>query len=313
MGLLLGLIVLVFVAMLFSLLVDKRFSFSKERVSLSRLIEEEKHELQVSRKRLEEASRHWTSNCEPLLGQDRSFAKVAAEIGASEKRIKELQERRRELAAEVQAATDKFANYRSRYRLQVRSEATGESAPELRSRSGRIYRNIVIRAVSAAGMEIRHDEGNSRLSPEELDPSWRERFQWDGSETADHLAEERERARQHHQFVEKGNSKPPLPLQRKAKNRSGKKRAPADEEVEELRQALMDARRKLNEVEGEAIQARAAERSSRGRSVPGSLETWGERAARFEASGVKLRAQSMRARQRLAAVAPGDALLQIRD
>jgi hypothetical protein len=48
---------------------------------------------------------------------------------------------------------------------------------------------------------------------------------------------------------------------------------------------------------------------NRGRSVPGSLETWSERAVRMETASVRLRSQYMAARGKLAALAPSDSLL----
>jgi hypothetical protein len=48
----------------------------------------------------------------------------------------------------------------------------------------------------------------------------------------------------------------------------------------------------------------------RGRSIPGSLETWDDRVKHLEASSAKFREQYLAARGRLAAASPDDELLR---
>jgi hypothetical protein len=216
------------------------------------------------------------------------------------------------LVAAVSAAADQYGSYQDRYRQQVRGEGMGEKMAELRSQSGRIYKNVTVSKVSAAGIEIRHDEGVSRLLPEDLDPSWDERFQWDQEEMARLLQQERSRENRHGESVDKANAKAQLPAPKPASRRKPpKEKDPEDAKLEELRQAVVDARDRLNDAQAEVARARMEAVSNKGRSVPGSLETWSQRAARLETSSAKLRAQYVSARGALATVAPNDALLKI--
>ncbi|QJE97221.1 hypothetical protein [Luteolibacter luteus] len=315
-GMLVGMIVLVFAGVFFSLLADKRFSFSKNQSSISQTIEEEKLELENVKRELEGARADWKREYEPRTGQEELIATITRDSQASRRRLETLGEERDAAAEEAKRVADAFAEYQGRYRQQVRAEAAGEKVGELTTRGGRTYRDVTIWRVSAAGAEIRHSEGSTRLSPNELPVTWNDRFQWDKAELAQHLDEEREAEEQHKQFVDSKNN-PPEPPQKT----SGKKPKPAkpDEDpeylarVEVLRQAVIDTRLKLNQARTEANRARYEAASGKGRSVPGSLETWAERARRMEASSAKFHAQYMAARGKLASVAPNDYQLQVQD
>ena len=316
-GLLVGIIVLVFAGIFFSLMADKRFSFSKNRNSISGLIAEERQELENLKIQLAKTRDEWSRDYEPLLGQGDSLVKLTGDCKASRRRLEALEEERDTISAEVKAALGAFSDYQGRYRQQVRSEAVGEKIPELTSRSGRVFKNVMIAKVSAAGIEIRHEEGSSRLLPDELAPSWNERFQWDDGELELHLKNERIRENRHSKFVDDGNKVETLPPPAKPPKKKDKKDKEEenvnDVRVEILRQAVIDTRQRLNQTRTEASRARMEARSSKGRSVPGSLETWAERATRMEAASAKLHAQYMSARGKLAAVAPNDPQLQTQE
>jgi hypothetical protein len=66
----------------------------------------------------------------------------------------------------------------------------------------------------------------------------------------------------------------------------------------------------LGKAEEELARARAGSQANRGRSVPGSLETWAEKVKRMESLSAKFREQYVAARAKLAAAAPDDPLLR---
>lgn len=315
-GMLVGIIVLVFAGIFFSLLADKRFSFSKTRNSLSHVIEEEKLELENLKRELERTRDHWVRECQPRTGQGDLISTFTRESRAGSRRLESLTAERDAAAGEMKRASEDFAEYKGRYRQQVRADAVGEKVAELTTRSGRTYRDVTIWRVSAAGAEIRHSEGSTRLSPDDLPPTWNERFQWDKGEQAQHLNDEREAEEQHKQLVENKNI-PPEPLKKPSDKKDKKGKSAEDPEhearVEILRQAVVDARMRLNQAKSEANRARYQASSGKGRSVPGSLETWAERARRMEASSAKYHAQYMAARGKLASISPNDHQLQVQD
>ena len=311
-GFLVGIIVLVFAGIVFSLMADKRFRFSSNKISLEERIAEEHHDLEVCKTRLETARQHWRENCEPLAAQGTSVQSAAAGLKAGEVRLAALREEKEGIAAGLSAATLALDDYRSRYRQQVRGAAAGEQIAELKSRSGRIYKDVTIRKVSVTGMEIRNDQGISRLLPEDLDPAWHERFQWDRDEAAKSLDEEKARQDRHNQLMEdsRDDDPDPIPVVKPSKPGKTKEADPAEAKIQSLREEVIEARSRYRNAQSEAMRARSeASGSPRGRSVPGSLETWGDRAKRLESATVKLRSQYMAARGKLATLAPRDALL----
>jgi hypothetical protein len=66
----------------------------------------------------------------------------------------------------------------------------------------------------------------------------------------------------------------------------------------------------LGKAEEELARARAGSQANRGRSVPGSLETWPEKVKRMESLSAKFREQYLAARAKLAAAVPDDPLLR---
>ncbi len=317
MWLLIGLIVLVFSGVFLSLVADKRFSFSKGRETSERIYREEQQRQEHLKASLKEARADWERRCVPLLGQDEAMAGLAAEAGRLEAKAGRLREQCETLEAAVADAENSLFDYRSRYRMQVRASAAGEELGDFRALDGKIYKNARIRRVSATGLEIRHDEGNSRFLPSELEEIWNERFQWDEAELEAQLKAERERERRHHESFRRKKKTPPR-VAAAGRGKKAPREKPAVDEaeqqrIEELRQAVIETRRRLSQVESEAVRARTEARTSKGRSVPGSLETWAERTARLEAAREKLRAQYISARGKLAAVAPGDSLLRLQD
>jgi hypothetical protein len=314
-GFLVGIIVLVFAGILFSLMADKRFRFSNNRISIEDQVAEGANELADAKTRLENLRKTWRESYEPLASQGNSAQTAAAAVKAGEARLAALREEKTAAAAAVSAATLAFDDYTGRYRVQVRGAAVGEKLPELKSRSGKVYKDVTIRKVSAAGIEILHEHGNSRLLPEDLEPSWHERFQWSRAEVLKVLEDERLRQERHNQLVDgggddanppgKGSGKP------KPKDKDKDKAEPEDSKLQDLREEVMQTRNRYLAAQNEAIRARSeADGYNRGKSVPGSLETWAQRASRLEGVASKLRGQYMTARGKLAALAPRDSLLQ---
>ncbi len=311
-GFLVGIIVLVFAGILFSLMADKRFSFSSSKISLEQQIAEEKTELESVKARLESARKHWREECEPLSGQGSAAQSIAAEVKANTARLAALPAEKDAAKAELSAATASFEDYRSRYRQQARAAAVGEHLDELKSRSGKVYKDVTIRRVSSTGLEIRHEHGPATLQPEDLDATWQDRFQWSREEIAKARDEQRANQERHDQAVggsrEDDAGKPASPAA--APNVNPATASPGGEKLQTLREQLIEARTRYRTAQSEASRARIeASGSGRDRSPPGSLETWSQRATRLESAASKLRGQYMTARGKLSAAAPGDALL----
>jgi predicted nucleic acid-binding Zn-ribbon protein len=298
--LLLGSIVLVFAGIGFSLLVDKRFKFSSGQASLERSLADERAHLDKLQIQLEAARERWTTEIEPLAGQADDIESAAKIVREGMRRIDDLRGFRFDLEAGIAAEKEAFADHRAAFRQGSRAAAAGEKHDEIKSRGGRTYRDVTITRVTAEGVEISHAEGVSRLRPEDLDPSWQERFQWH--------PEERNPA---------GSTIQPAKVAEEAVARepalpAGQElaRQAAEKKLAGLRRDLAESLRYLGKAEAELSRARAEAEANRGRSDPGGLETLEERVVHLEASRAKFREQYEAARGRLAAAAPEDELLQ---
>lgn len=309
-GFLVGIIVLVFAGITFSLMVDKRFRFSSGRISLEQSIADESHRLQDLRRQVEQDNERW-KEYQSLQKQGPEFSVLQESLLSTTARLRELRESRVALDAAVTAERAALVDYRDRYRKQVRSVAAGEKIAELQVRGGKTYREVTIRRVTPAGMEIGHSQGISRLRLAELGDAWIERFQWDPEEEAHVLQQERKVAERHEKSLadsmerrrEENPRKPVL-----SREKAG--RLQVSKELAALRRDVTETKRHLERAEMEADRARAEAVTNRGKSVPGSLETWDEKAARMQSASEKFRARYVAARGRLATVAPDDALLR---
>ncbi len=310
-GFLVGIIVLVFVGIGFSLMVDKRFKFSSSRISIEETLAAEAHELEAARHRLELAKEQWKKESHPRSGQETELASAKERAGTSDERLKSLKERRAVIEEERKLASAAFEEYQARYRKQVRAEAAGEKLAELASRGGKIYTDVTIRRVTSAGLEIVHSHGPIRLQPEDLDSSWHERFQWDPEEVEKALIQERASEEKHRKSVDKAESARRIePVVVKPLSKEKQAAEEADKKLAFLRREVIDARGHMNKAELEADRARQEAQMNRGRSVPGSLETWDAKARRLDGLSAKFREKYVAARGRLATVSPTDSLLQ---
>jgi hypothetical protein len=313
-GFLVGIIVLVFVGIGFSLVVDKRFRFSSGKAELQQTITDEKHQLDTLRRQTDFARKGHQEKSQPLMDQPAELEKVKLAASTSAGRVKELREQQAALKDSVEADKSAFAEYRATFRKQARQAAAGEKLAQLEVIGGKVYRDVTIRRVTSAGMEVVHSQGVLRLSPDDLGDSWHQRFQWDAEETAETVHGEKAAADQHEKQVEKQlqGRQEPVKQEKPEPELSPEKLAKqeADKKLASLRREVTDAKRRLERAEMEASRARSDSMSSRARSVPGSLETWGERITRLESATEAFRSQYMAARGRLATVAPDDSLLR---
>ena len=104
-GLLVGVIVLVFTGIFFSLLVDKRFKFSSSQASLQESVTEEANQLEAVRERLDAATERWKKEGLPLSGQEADLKKASKAAKSTKIEVAALLERQAAAAAELSAGS----------------------------------------------------------------------------------------------------------------------------------------------------------------------------------------------------------------
>lgn len=302
-GFLVGIIILVFAGIFFSLLADKRFKFSSGKASLEESVSDGKRHIAKLEAQLEASKELWKKRVQPLERQPEALMAAGDQARESASRLVSLRQRLKTAEAELLAVEEGFRAYRDQYRMQVRLAAIGEELPELKSRGGRTYSQVTVTRVSADGVDFKHSQGIGRLAPDDLEESWRERFQF-------HPEEQPKKA--------PPVVKAPVVVTVQPAGRPGDaKVVPAPDPKEDaekrlaaLRRDVSEALRFLQKAERELSRAQSEASNSKSRSVPGSLETWDEKVKRMESLTEKFRGQYVAARAKLATVAPADPLLQ---
>ena len=297
-GLLVGIIVLVFVGIGFSLMVDKRFKFSNGKADMEAAIKDEGGQLEALRRQTEIARDEYEVKIR-RANQPALLDKARQEVSSTGDHIRELRTQQVDLKKEVEAEKAAFAEYRASFRKQVRQAAAGEKLETLQVTSGKVYQGVTIRRVHAGGMEVSHSQGSLQLRPEDLPDSWRQRFQWG----ADEFAAAPPKPKTEEKLPPKG--------QQPVKQDHGKPSQPEkpSKELGNLRRDVSEAKRRLDRAELDVSRVRKEAETSKVKTVPGSSESWDERITRLEAGSEVFRGQYMEARGRLAAVSPDDAVL----
>lgn len=312
-GFLVGIIVLVFVGIGFSLVVDKRFTFSSGKAEVERTIAEEKLQLESLRQQTEYLRKDYEEKSRPLIDQPAELEKLKLAVSSGSRSVAELRAQQEVLQDAIETEEMSFAEYRATFRKKARQAAAGEKLPQLEVADGKVYREVTIRRVTPAGIEVAHSQGVSTLKPENLDDSWHQRFQWDAEESAEVANQATTPGDESTARVqEQGRGPRQITKEKPVSVPSSKKQD--DPELEKklsvLRRDLAEAKLHLERAEADVTRARTDSLSARGRSVPGSLETWDERISRLEGASEIFRSRYLAARGKLAAAFPEDPLLR---
>lgn len=272
---LVGLIILVFAAIILSMAVDRRFRFSSNHSALEAEIRKTEAELEGLRS--SHLQRSWR-----LLELEPERAAASAALTSLEKSGADMERHEAALVAErarlvesIPAMEEVFARYREKYRAMVREVAIGESLGVLTTLSGREYRETSIMRVTDTDLEIRHTHGSARIAASDLGPAWRDRFHWDEEASMVRVATEGSPR----QTV----ARPPEAAVDVAKHGPGSSDLGLDSrKAATLRGKVILWRAKVSQLRQERSRALSSADGSQA-SVPGSLETWQVKAERLGA------------------------------
>ena len=313
-----GVIVVVMTAIGLSLVVDKRFKFSKGAIELQREIVAGATEILELTARTDEQGRLLEDSGSTLHKGSNVRRELSALLESQRQRQAVLEKSRIELRESITPLEGDFSRYRATYRQKNWTGAVGESLGTLTIRGGRAYQLATITRVTDVGLEIRHEHGIARIQAPDLEPKMQDRFQWSDEERRSRLKEEEENLMGkpdkdapeivggEDAVAEVIADPPTLPV-----NRIQNPNVTEDaEKLRLLRQRVSGWNGKVSTLRSERRDA--ASRASYGSqtSVPGSLETWVARSARLSRELLRAQASLAAAKSELAAVSPHDALLK---
>lgn len=167
---LLGLIVLVIVGLAVSIWADQRIDTSNELSRHQRDLISGKEEITTLKLRHQQLKLQLDTALpkrDSWLSQLQSLPTLETMIA----RRKEITATISNLQKQIDALDAEFQAYRSRLRTQAQEHAIGMKLPQLKTRSGRIYKNVLIRDVTNQGFIIRHDHGSARIDADDLIPA----------------------------------------------------------------------------------------------------------------------------------------------
>jgi hypothetical protein len=112
------------------------------------------------------------SELEQVTGKTRLDKSTAEELGRVISKVK----------TEIVETGKNFEVYQQAFHVQIRGEATGTKYPELKTVSGKTYKDVTITRVDAIGMAFTHLDGTSRVDFADLPIDLQEHFQYNPKE-----------------------------------------------------------------------------------------------------------------------------------
>lgn len=305
-----GLIIIVFAGIALSMMVDRKFSFSKRVSSLAGEIKAAGEEIDQLKDHYQESSRK-LAELEPKLRTLASTREsLRSQLSEADSRNASLTASRDSLRKSIPTLSDGFSQYRKKYRESTWAAAVGQSLGNLRIRGGREYHQAVIVRVTDVGLEIRHEHGIARIQAPDLDQAFQDRFQWNDEERRARLGEEKAA----HDAVDTlklnvGPQETRLPKTDRTEDDSSGN-VPDLKKLEALRSKVTAWKSKVSQLDSERRQALSSSSYGSQSSIPGSLETWQAKASRLGNELAKARSELAASKAALSLISPNDPLLR---
>ncbi|NWK56921.1 hypothetical protein HW115_14955 [Verrucomicrobiaceae bacterium N1E253] len=332
---LVGVIVLVFVALGFTVIADLNWKQWFETNNRGLAAEKDALQRRINRKEIEiQQHHHREALIETHREQGEELQDLKAQLtaaGAEAKLLVQMIEDEKETITFLQKEKDA---YRLQYREHARAAAVGKTYPLLSTRLGKKYTGVRILEVNQLGVAISHDHGAARLGYRDMPDDWRQNFMFTAREVAKAKLEDQRRVAQQSRKMEERNRV----IRNWQKNQSKMS------EIASLRTKIASVSMQLSSSRTEARIARNKVRyqenlrlsrtyarssysyrryndstggyytssyrpryritSSGSKSVPGSLETWEQRAVRYERMVASYEAKLVNLRARLSSLDP---------
>jgi hypothetical protein len=305
--LLVGSIVVVLAGVGISMMVDHRFSFSRNATDLQRDITSGETELDQLKSTYQENSAQMARSEPKARMLADNYQSLLRQLRNLDQRRTALEESGKDLKTSLRALQEEFLGYKDQYRAKTWAEAVGQSLGNLQVRGGREFRKAVILEVDKVGLRISHEEGSARVQAQDLDPALQDRFQWDDQESRAQLNQE---LLNQESITADPVAKPAKDVKPAPPTRAtGKVTTPDAKKLESLRRTVSAWKSKVAQLNFDRNEALSKAATGRQVSVPGSLETWQSRAASLGKSLAKAKEELSAAKALLQDLNPGDSLL----
>jgi hypothetical protein len=308
-----GMIVLVMAGVGLSLVIDRRLSFSSGKLRTQREINLDAAEIESLAATRDERSRLLESQTEKPPNSSEAAAEILGKTETMRQRQVTLEDACKQLHQAIAGIEGDFSRFRAEYRRKTWAGAQGEKLGNLVLANGREYRDATITRVTDVGLEIRHADGIARIQAPDLDQKIQDRFQWNDEERRKILKQESA----HLEGIAAGPAEevPAIAARIPETSVSETRRplantTPDSSELATLRRLVIGWKSKVAMLRIERSVALSNSGYGSHTSVPGSLETWGAKAARLGNELARASSELAVAKSNLAAVAPADPLLK---
>lgn len=186
-GMLMALFVLLGFGLLFVFAFDEKFQGGDQ--SIESVISHQEKEIHDTRESISRGVETLGKSPGLMANQSR-LSELVRENGYAGENIKGLEQSLVAANKALAQLSGEFESYKDEYRALVRGRAKGLEMERLVIKGGEVFENVVIREVTAVGIQIRHDGGMRRITFEDLSSEMREQFHFDPKEKADAVARE---------------------------------------------------------------------------------------------------------------------------
>ena len=310
-AMLLGLVVLVLTGVGLSLVRDKHVDFSRQQDEQEESTSHVEARLQFLRDSLKAQTGLLDAQVARQDNIEAEYKAIISRIAAAKAGRDRLNATKASVGEILLQLPGQFESYRKSYRQQAWQAAIGERHPSIKLLSGRVFDNVVIKRVTDVGLEISHQAGIARIDANDLDDSWRQRFQWEQTQRQAMIEKENQALQMNINAHPEAPPQPVSAVTREATTPSSPAApiGPGVRDLDRLRASIIHCKGKISTLQTEYGEARHNMSYGKSRSVPGSLESWDSKAARVEVDLTRARASLQLAIARLAAASPNDPLL----
>jgi hypothetical protein len=221
---------------------------------------------------------------EKQLAADREYRLLEDALGLASSKNADLILAVSKVEEEIGDLAAKRVSYQGRMRERLWPQFSNQELKEdflLRSSE---FKNAIITGVDAAGLMIRHQSGVARIPVAHLSLAFREKLDLNLEEATEMMLKIYSRDAKLRRGQEDRRGEGIETPEMKADAKRAKTLAEGKEKVAKLLKLIAFA-------DAEAANARSQDRRSSSRSAPGSLETWTQRASRFEQVAMSYRNQ----------------------
>jgi septal ring factor EnvC (AmiA/AmiB activator) len=143
--------------------------------SIDGQLRDQQKEIELNRAVIGELTKQ-LGEAEKRRATSREADEITAKVHANRQRISELEKRIPEIAQEIEAGTQALEDEKQQFRKQLLSDPSIHSLAELKTVSGKAYREVRLTSIDATSITFSHQEGSSRVLLKDLPTEIKNRF-----------------------------------------------------------------------------------------------------------------------------------------